>query len=64
MDRLFTTSEVARLLSVSSKRVLALKDSGELGCVTLGARTFRFEQSEVERFIAEQKGNLADRKVV
>lgn len=51
-DRLLKASEVAALLSVSTRLVWRLRATGELPAVTIG-RSTRFRRSDVERIIAE-----------
>ena len=56
MDRRFLTlADVAEVLNVSASQAYALVRSGELRAIKVGGRgQWRIEQTELDRFIADQ----------
>jgi excisionase family DNA binding protein len=51
MIRLYTTEEVAQLLSVSPRTIRRERAAGRLGCVLI-RKQVRFRQSDVEQYLA------------
>lgn len=50
-DRLVGAIEVAQLLSVSTRTVWRLRDSGVLQAVRIGRGLVRFRESEIQRLV-------------
>ena len=55
-DQLMTTKQVAIFLGVSTSAVLSWAKRGTLACSRLGARTFRFQRSDVLRMADVKEG--------
>ncbi len=52
MKQLLSVKEVAQRLGTSTKTVSRYQRAGRLVAIRLTSRTIRFEEGEVERFIA------------
>jgi excisionase family DNA binding protein len=58
-ERLFTTREVAELLSVSPETILRWYRAGRIKGVPLASNVLRFRESAIDAMIAEAEGGMA-----
>jgi excisionase family DNA binding protein len=59
-ESLLKVADVAKLLNISSKYVQLMATSGELPCVRMGSRIFRFRRQDLEDFMERVKTRPAD----
>jgi excisionase family DNA binding protein len=53
-EQLLKTEDVAKILNISNKYVQCLVTNGELACVRISGRIFRFKREDVERFLEKK----------
>jgi excisionase family DNA binding protein len=59
-DPLLKVADVAKLLNISPKYVQLMATSGELPCVRMGVRIFRFRRQDLEDFMERVKTSQPD----
>tara|TARA_R110002126_G_scaffold100368_2_gene231868 strand:+ start:519 stop:737 length:219 start_codon:yes stop_codon:yes gene_type:complete len=65
MDKFYTTKEFAEILSVSSRTVLNMINTGKIRAVIVGGeaksrKTYRIYSKELDRFMAENYQRLEE----
>lgn len=58
---LLVESEVARMLRLTTARVRKLARSGQLPCVILPGEEFRFDPTEIDRWLRERRNGEGSR---
>lgn len=59
-EQLLKTEDVAKVLNISNKYVQYLATTGELACVRISGRIFRFKREDVERFLEKKLTGKAE----